>query len=132
MPVKPVPMVKAFEAVAVTVIEPPKLTEDPLIVMALLSKDAFGIALKVFVAPLIDLFVRVCEAVFVVTVSDPTVADVMLNAPPVTVLPVKVSADGRLNTTAPDVGEAVISLAVPVTEDTPPITENSVTEVSCP
>ena len=40
MPVRPVPMVNAFEAVAVTVIEPPKLTDEPLIVMALLANCA--------------------------------------------------------------------------------------------
>ena len=52
-------MVKALEAVAVTVIEPPKLTEDPLMVIALLVNDAFGMALRVFDEPLIDLFVKV-------------------------------------------------------------------------
>jgi len=36
-------MVKAFVAVAVTVTEPPKLTEDPLIVMALLASCALVI-----------------------------------------------------------------------------------------
>ena len=33
-------MVKAFEAVAVTVIEPPKLTDDPLIEIALFANWA--------------------------------------------------------------------------------------------
>ena len=59
VPDKPVPIVKAFDAVAVTVTEPPKLTEEPLIVMALLSSEAFGIADSVFVAPEIDLPVKV-------------------------------------------------------------------------
>lgn len=43
MPVRPVPMVKALEAVAVTVIEPPKLTDEPLIVIALLANCALVI-----------------------------------------------------------------------------------------
>jgi hypothetical protein len=47
-------MVKALDAVAVTVTDPPKLTEDPLIVMALLVSEAFPILLNVLVAPEID------------------------------------------------------------------------------
>lgn len=66
------------------------------------------------------LLVNVCDAVFVVTVSDPTVAEVMLNAPPVTVLPVKVKALGKLNVTLV-VPVDVISLAVPLTDATAPM-----------
>ena len=47
-------MVKALEAVAVTVIEPPKLTEEPLIVMALLVRLALPMFDSVFDEPLID------------------------------------------------------------------------------
>src|SRR3990167_9176000 len=43
------------------------------------------------------------------------------NVPPVTVLPVKVRAVGRLSTTAPDPALAVISLAVPAMDATPPV-----------
>ena len=39
-PDSPVPMVKALDAVAVTVIEPPRLTDEPLMVMALLASWA--------------------------------------------------------------------------------------------
>jgi len=46
-------MVKAFDAVAVTVTEPPKLTEDPLIVMALFVRLALPMLLKVLSEPLI-------------------------------------------------------------------------------
>lgn len=42
MPDSPVPMVKAFVAVAVTVVEPPSETLLPLIVIALLTRPAFG------------------------------------------------------------------------------------------
>ncbi len=44
----------------------------------------------------------------------------LLNVPPVTVLPVKVNAAGSDKTTAPVVGDEVISFAVPVTELTAP------------
>ena len=47
MPDKPVPIVKAFEAVAVTVVEPPKLTDEPLIVMVEFVKALFAIPLNV-------------------------------------------------------------------------------------
>ena len=55
MPDNPVPIVKAAVEVAVTVIDPPKETDDPLIVTAELVSAALGMLLKVFVAPLIDL-----------------------------------------------------------------------------
>ena len=47
-------MVSALEAVAVTVTDPPKLTDEPLIVIALVSSAALGIAVSVFVAPEIE------------------------------------------------------------------------------
>ena len=59
VPDKPVPMVKALDAVAVTVTEPPRLTADPLIVIALFVRLALPILLSVFVAPEIDLPVKV-------------------------------------------------------------------------
>ena len=77
-------------------------------------------ALSVFVIPLSVLFVRVCEPASVTTVSAPTVAEVMLNAPPVTVLPVKVNAVGRDSVMAVVPVEA-ISLAVPATLTTAPM-----------
>ena len=55
------PIVSALEAVAVTVTEPPRLTEEPLIVIALLVSALFGKLVNVFEEPLIDLFVNVCE-----------------------------------------------------------------------
>ena len=62
-------MVKAAEAVAVTVTEPPRLTEEPLIVIELLVNDALAMLLKVFVEPEIDLLVNVCVPVKVTTVE---------------------------------------------------------------
>ena len=52
-------MVRALDAVAVTVMEPPRLTDDPLIVMALFVRPLFGMFVNVFDAPLIDLLVNV-------------------------------------------------------------------------
>jgi hypothetical protein len=43
VPLNPVPIVNAEEAVAVTVTEPPKETVEPLIVIALFVSPAFGI-----------------------------------------------------------------------------------------
>jgi hypothetical protein len=45
--------------VAVTVTEPPKLTEEPLMVIALFVRLALPMLLNVFVAPEIDLPVKV-------------------------------------------------------------------------
>ena len=56
------------------------------------------------------------------TVSEPTVAAVMLNVPPVIVLPVKVSAAGKDRVTT-DVPVAVISFGVPLIVVTAPIEE---------
>ena len=58
MPDRPVPIVKAFDAVAVTVTEPPKLTEEPLMVIALLVRELLPILLNVLSEPLIDLPVK--------------------------------------------------------------------------
>jgi hypothetical protein len=52
-------MVRVLDAVAVTVMEPPRLTDDPLIVMALFVRPLFGMFVNVFDAPLIDLLVNV-------------------------------------------------------------------------
>ena len=75
---------------------------------------------NVLLDPLIDLFVSVWVAVFVVTVSEPTVADVILKAPPVTVFPVNVNALGKDSVTDV-VPVEVISPVVPETEVTAPI-----------
>lgn len=69
VPDKPVPIVNAFGLDAVTVVEPPKLTEFPLIVMALLVSELLPILDSVFVAPLMLLFVSVCVPVRVATVE---------------------------------------------------------------
>jgi hypothetical protein len=75
---------------------------------------------SVLLDALIVLLVSVCVAVKVATVSETTWAEAMLNAPPVIVLLVNVNADGNDKTGVcpPD---DVISLAVPVTEVTAPI-----------
>lgn len=88
--------------------------------MVLLVSDALAMLDSVLVEPLMVLLVSVCVAVFVVTVSEPTVAEVMLNAPPVTVLPVNVKADGSDKVTLV-VPVDVISLAVPLTDATAPM-----------
>ena len=53
------PIVNAFGFTAVIVAEPPKATVDPLNVTELFVSEAFAIFVKVFVDPLIDLFVSV-------------------------------------------------------------------------
>jgi len=54
-----VPIVKALVAVAVTVVDPPRLTGLPLIVIELFVSEALAIFDNVLVEPLIDLFVSV-------------------------------------------------------------------------
>jgi len=49
-----VPIVKALVAVAVTVTEAPRLTEEPLIVIALLVSDALAMFDNVFAEPEIE------------------------------------------------------------------------------
>ena len=72
-------MVSALEAVAVTVTDPPKLTDEPLIVIALLSSDAFGIADSVFVAPEIDVPTSVVIVPPKETVVEPMVIELLVN-----------------------------------------------------
>ena len=52
-------MVRALDAVAVMLMEPPRLTDDPLIVIELLTRLAFEMDVNVFSAPLIVLLVSV-------------------------------------------------------------------------
>ena len=52
-------MVNALDAVAVTVIDPPKLTDEPLIVMALLVRLLLPIFVRVLFDPEMVLLVRV-------------------------------------------------------------------------
>ena len=52
-------MVRALEAVAVTVVEPPRLTDDPLMVTELLVRAEFGRLVTVLLAPLMVLLVSV-------------------------------------------------------------------------
>ena len=52
-------MVKALDAVAVTVTEAPRLTEEPLIVIALFVSDALPMFDSVFVDPEIDVPAKV-------------------------------------------------------------------------
>ena len=52
-------MVNALEAVAVTVIEPPKLTKEPLIVMELFVRLPLPILERVLLAPEMLLLVSV-------------------------------------------------------------------------
>ena len=59
VPVKPVPRVKVPVVLAVTVTEPPRLTELPLIVIDEFDSAEFGMFVKVFDAPDIVLLVKV-------------------------------------------------------------------------
>ena len=90
-------------------------------VIWLLVNDAFAMLDNVLFAALMVLLVIVWDAVFVVTVSPPTVAAAMLNVPSVTVLPVKVRADGS-DKTILAVPVAVISFGVPATDSIPATT----------
>ena len=69
VPDSPVPMVRALVVLAVTVVDPPKLTELPLIVIALLVRLELPMLLRVLDAPLMVLFVSVCAPVKVTTVE---------------------------------------------------------------
>ena len=131
VPVNPVPMVKALVAVAVTVTEPPRLTEEPLIVIALLVRLALAMLVSVLVEPLIDLLVSVSVvarptkvSVLVGRVNVPVLIMVAIlgeeYVPPVIVLPVKVRAEGKDRVTVV-VPVEVISFAVPLTVVTAPI-----------
>ena len=57
------------EVTVPTLIDPPRLVEVPLMVIALFVRDALAMLDKVLVAPLIDLFVKTCEPVSVATVE---------------------------------------------------------------
>lgn len=72
-------MVSALEAVAVTVTDPPRLTEEPLIVMALLSSDALGMDDNVFVAPEIDVPTNVVIVPPNETVVEPMVIELLVS-----------------------------------------------------
>ena len=61
-------MVKALVAVAVTVVEPPRLTAEPLMVTELLVRAEFGKPVMVLLAPLMVLLVNVCAPDRVTTV----------------------------------------------------------------
>ena len=67
MPVSPVPIVKAFEAVAFTVTEPPRDTEEPLIAMLEFVSAELPMSLNVLLSPDMVLLVRVSELFVVAT-----------------------------------------------------------------
>ena len=73
-------MVSAFVAVAVTVTEPPRLTEEPLIVMELLVREAFAMLVSVFVEPLIETPVSVVIVPPSDTAVDPIVIELLVSA----------------------------------------------------
>jgi hypothetical protein len=125
-PLSPVPMVKVLEVAPVTVIDPPRLTAEPLMVIEELVSDALAIFDSVLVLPLIDLFVKVS------VVSRPTsvvvdvgsvivpVLDMALMTGDVSVLLVSVS-DPASVASVPDVGSVtfVAPVAVNVTLKAP-------------
>ena len=59
VPDSPVPMVRGLEAVAVTVTDPPRLTDDPLIVTELFVRLELPMFERVLLAPLMVLLVSV-------------------------------------------------------------------------
>ena len=59
VPERPVPMVRALVVLAVTVVDPPKLTEFPFMVIELLVRLALPMLLSVLDEPLMVLFVNV-------------------------------------------------------------------------
>jgi hypothetical protein len=61
-------MVRALDAVAVTVVDPPRLTDEPLIVMELFVNAELGNPVTVLLAPLMVLLVSVCVPERVTTV----------------------------------------------------------------
>ena len=79
MPLRPVPIVNALDAVAVTVTDPPRLTEEPLIVIEELVRLELPILLNVLFEPLMVLLVSVSEPANVAKV--PVVGSVTLVAP---------------------------------------------------
>ena len=80
MPDRPVPIVNALVAVAVTVVEPPKLTELPLMVTVELVNDALPILLNVLVAPEIEVPANVVNVPPNATEVLPIVIALLVNA----------------------------------------------------
>ena len=74
------PMVKALVAVAVTVTEAPRLTEEPFIVIALLVSEAFAMLVSVFVDPLIETPLKVTSVPPSATMSEPIVIELFVSA----------------------------------------------------
>ena len=74
------PIVSGLVAVAVTVIEPPKLTDDPLIVIALFVSDALPMLESVLVEPLIETPESANRVPPSATVSEPIVIELLVSA----------------------------------------------------
>ena len=79
MPFNPVPIVSALVAVAVTVTEPPKLTELPLIVIALFVNELLPMLDSVFVDPLIDTPANVVSVPPNDKLEEPMVTELLVN-----------------------------------------------------
>ena len=82
------PIVSANGAAAVTVVEPPRLTEVPLIVIEELVSEPLAMLLSVLLAPLIVLLVSVWVPVSVTTVESIEMVPVDVIGPPVSPVPV--------------------------------------------
>lgn len=74
------PIVSGLVAVAVTVIDPPRLTDEPLMVIELLVNEAFAMLVSVFVEPLIEIPVSVVIVSPSDTAVDPIVIELLVNA----------------------------------------------------
>jgi len=81
VPLKPLPIVSALVAVAVTVTELPKATVDPLIVMELLVNDALAMLDKVLLAPLMVTPASVVIVPPRLNVVEPMTIELLLNDP---------------------------------------------------
>jgi hypothetical protein len=74
-----VPIVRALVEVAVTVTDPPRLTEEPLIVIELLVRLELPMFDKVFVEPDIEVPVRVVIVPPRLTAVEPMVIELLAN-----------------------------------------------------
>jgi hypothetical protein len=102
VPDSPVPMVSAFVAVAATVTDPPRLTDEPLIVTALLVRLPFPMLVSVLVLPLMVLLVRFCVPDSVATIVESIlIVPAEVIGPPVKPVPVSTVVTVPAPATAP-------------------------------
>ena len=79
MPDNPVPMVSVLVVLAVTVVDPPRLTAFPLIVIELLVSALLGMFVSVLVEPLIDVPANVVNVLPNDKFVEPMVTELLVN-----------------------------------------------------